>query len=243
VRRLIFSLLLALAALGTGVHAQPYDRIGSLAENPISAVSDDKGDHGMLVELVRALDRVTHSSTQIAIRPFARSLMETASGKADFHLPLIQSETSPPPEGLAYVTEVDIGQIPFVIYSRKTAPLDAKTVSDQKYVMTEPGHAAIFPFPVVETRCLSCSLDMIMDDKADALIVPGEIIDPLLADAKYKGIHRAFYASFPVRALVPVNADSAATRRYLIDGITQLKRTGELWKITGHQKGYTDWQP
>jgi hypothetical protein len=243
VRRLIFSLLLALASLGTGAHAQSYDRIGSLAENPFSAVADEKGDHGMLVELVRALDRVTHSSTRIVIRPFARSLMETASGKADFHLPLIQSDTAPAPDGLAYVTEVDIGQVPFVIYSRKTAPLDTKTVSDHKVVMTEPGHTAIFPFPVVETRCLSCSLDMILKDRADALIVPGEIIDPLLADAKYKGIHRALYASFPVRALVPVNADSAATRRYLIDGITQLKRTGELWKITGHQKSYTDWQP
>lgn len=242
-RRLIFSLLLALAALGTGAQAQPYDRVGSLAENSFSAVSDDKGNHGMLVELVRALDQVTHSSTQIVIRPFARSLMETASGKADFHLPLVQSDTSPAPDGLAYVTEVDIGQLPFVVYSHKTAPLDAKTVGDHKIVMTEPGHAAIFPFPVVETRCLSCSLDMILADKADALIVPGEIIDPLLTAVKYKGIHRALYASFPVRALVPVNADSAATRRYLIDGITQLRKTGELWKITGHQKGYTDWQP
>jgi hypothetical protein len=51
------------------------------------------------------------------------------------------------------------------------------------------------------------------------------------------------YEYFPVRALVPANSDSSATRRYLIDGVTQLKKTGELWEITKHKSIYKDWQP
>ena len=45
-----------------------------------------------------------------------------------------------------------------------------------------------------------------------------DIVDPLLNKLQYKGIHRAFYKAYPVRALVPANADSAATRRYLAEG-------------------------
>jgi hypothetical protein len=243
VRRLALILLVLIGSLCATSHAQSYDRVASIGESPGSAEEGDKGVRGMLVELVQALDRVTHSSTKIVLRPFARSLLETAAGKADFHLPLIQNGNSPPPAGLAYVTEVDFGHIPFVIYSRKTDSVNAKTVGSNKIVIIEAGHESFFPFPVTESNCLPCSLEMILANRADALIVPAEVADPLLTEPNYKGIHRALYAYFPVRALVPVNADSSATRRYLIDGVRQLKKTGELWKITGHKNTYSDWQP
>jgi hypothetical protein len=243
VRRLALILLLLAGAFCATSHAQTYDRVASIGESPFSAEEGDKGDRGMLVDLVHALDKATHSSTKIILRPFARSLLETAAGKADFHLPLIQNGNSSAPEGLAYVTEVDFGQIPFVIYSRKTDPLNTNTVRSNKIVITEAGHASFFPFLLSESHCVPCSLDMILANRADALIVPAEIVDPLLTDPKYKGIHRALYDYFPVRALVPANADSSATRRYLIDGVTQLKKTGELWEITKHKSVYEDWQP
>jgi hypothetical protein len=243
VHRLAFILWVLLGSLCAASHAQSYDRVASIGESPGSAEEGDNGVRGMLVELVHALDRATHSSTRIVLRPFARSLLETAAGKADFHLPLIQNGNSPAPEGLAYVTEVDFGQIPFVIYSRKADPVNAKTVGSNRIVITEAGHEAFFPFPVSESNCLSCSLDMILANRADALVVPAEVADPLLTNPNYKGIHRALYAYFPVRALVPAKADSSATRRYLIDGVRQLKKTGELWKITGHKKIYSNWQP
>ncbi len=196
----------------------------------------------MLVDLVHALDRATHSTTKIVLRPFARSLEETAAGLADFHLPLIQSGDSPAPPGLAYVTEVDFGPAYFVIYSRKLAPLDAKTVGGHR-VETEPGHESFFPFPVNATHCLPCSLDKVLLGRADALIAPSVVVDPLLGNAKYKGIHRALFKAFPVRAVVPSKADSTATRRYLIEGVNRLKETGEFWTITHHDVPYTDWQP
>ncbi len=191
------------------------------------------------------MDRATHSSTKILIRPFARSLKETADGHADFHIPLIQNEGTPAPEGLAYVMEVKIGIVPFVIYSRKLAPLDVKTVISAKNVETEPGHESFFPFLVTATHCVPCSLDKVLLGRTDALIVPATIVDPLLGNAKYKGIHRALYKMYPARALVPIHADSTATRRYLIDGLRRIQETGEMSKITGHDilNPYTDWQP
>ena len=197
----------------------------------------------MLVNVVHALDRATHSSTKIVLRPFARSLKETAAGLADFHLPLIQDDAAPPPEGLVYVMEVDFGQIPFVIYSRKVTPLDAMTVAGAKTVEVEPGHEPFFPFPVAATYCVPCSLDKILVGRTDALIMPAEVVDPLLSEPKYKGVHRALFKMYPVRALVPANADSTATRRYLIEGVNRLKETGELWQITRHNLPYSDWQP
>jgi hypothetical protein len=226
-------------------HARAEDRVASIGESPFSAQVDATGVHGRQVDLVRALDRATHSSTKIIVLPFARSLKETAAGHADFHIPLIQDENSPAPEGLVYVTEVNFGYIPFVIYSRKIAPLDAKTVANAKNIDIEPGHESFFPFPVRVTYCVPCSLDKVLLGRTDALIVPGDIVDSLLHKPKYKGIHRALFKMYPVRALVPANADTAATRRYLIEGAKRLQETGEMWKILGHdmRNPYSDWQP
>ena len=225
--------------------ASTFDRVVSVGESPHSAEPDATGGHGMLVDLIRALDRVTHSSSKIVLRPFARSLKETAAGHADFHIPLIQGENVPPPEGLLYVTEVDFGQIPFVIYSRKTDSFDLKSVAAAKRIESEPGHESFYPFPIRVTTCVPCSLDKILLGRTDALIVPSEVVDPLLKSQpdKFKGIHRALYRVYPVRALVPAHGDSSATRRYLIEGVNQLKKTGELLKITGHNQTYSDWQP
>lgn len=177
------------------------------------------------------------------MRPFARSLAETADGDADFHIPLIQSETSRPPPGLAYVEEVDFGWVDFVIYSRKDTPLSAANVASARAVETEPGHVDFFPFPAGTTYCVRCSLEKVVLGRIDALIVPSDIVDPLLTDPRYKSIHRAYFRSYPVRALVPVRKDSSAARRYLIDGARRLKQTGEMWSITHHNVRYSDWQP
>jgi hypothetical protein len=226
-------------------HAEAEDRIASIGESPFSAQADATGVHGRQVDLVRALDRATHSATKIVVQPFARSLKETAAGHADFHIPLIQDQDSSAPDGLVYVTEVNFGNIPFVIYSRKIAPLDAKTVAGAKNIEIEPGHESFFKFPVKGTHCVPCSLDKVLLGRTDALIVAADIVDPLLAKPKYKGIHRALFKMYPVRALVPANADSAATRRYLIEGAKHIQETGEMWEILGHDMSasYSDWQP
>jgi hypothetical protein len=232
-------LLIVLGILGASAYAQAYDRVASLAESPISP-KDGKNVDVSLPNLIDELDRATHTRTKIVLRPFARSLADTAAGKADLHIPFIQVGDLPAPKGLAYVTEVAIGQRPFVIYSRKTDPLDANAVGKNWVVLIEAGHSSFFPFPVTESSCMKCGLDMILLKRADALIVANDIVDPLLENPKYKGIHRALYKTFPVRALVNANADSTATRRYLIDGITRLTQTGDMAKRWNQ---YSDWQP
>jgi hypothetical protein len=225
-------------------NAEAQDRVASIGNSsPDTIEVGTAGVYDKLVDIVRALDRDTHSSTKIVLRPFARSLKETAAGHADFHIPLIQDGDAPAPEGLVYVTEVDFGHAQFVIYSRKIASLDARTVAGARTIETEPGHESLFPFPVTVTHCVPCSLDKVLLGRTEALIVSSDVVDPLLSNPKYKGIHRALYKMYPIRALVPANADSAATRRYLIDGVKHLKETGELWKIIQSNLPYSDWQP
>lgn len=243
--RMMVILWVLIVGFLTACHAEAYDRIASIGESPFTAEPDATGGHGVLVDVVRAMDKATHSSTKIVIQPFTRSLKETAAGHADFHIPLIQNEGTPAPEGLAYVMEVKLGIVPFVIYSRKLAPLDAKTVTGAKNIETEPGHESFFPFPVTVTHCVPCTLDKVLMGRTDALIVSSAIVDPLLGNAKYKGIRRALYKMYPARALVPVHADSAATRRYLINGLMRIQETGEMARINGRHmiEPYSDWQP
>ena len=241
--RLTIAMGIVVAGLLAVFHATAEDRVVSIGESPGSAVEDANGGHGMLLDLVRALDNATHSSTKIVLRPFALSLSETAADKADFHIPFIQNDDMPPPKGLAYVTEVDLGMAHFVIYSRKLAPLDARSVANHKKIEAEPGHESFFLFPVDVTYCVPCSLDKVMLGRIDALIVSGNVVDPLLSNPKYKGIHRALYKTYLVRALVPANTDSTQTRLYLVKGLRRLKKTGEMWQITHGNQPYSNWQP
>lgn len=242
--RLTVIVWLLVAGVWATFDAAAEDRVASIGDSsPDLSGAGGKRVYGKLVDLVHALDRVTNSSTKIVIRPFARSLKETADGAADFHIPLIQNNGLPAPEGLSYVMEVDFGHAQFVIYSRRQAPLDARTLSVTNNIEAEPGHELLFPFPVNVTHCVPCSLDKILLGRTDALIVSSDVVDPLLSDPKYKGIHRAFYQMYPIRALVPANTDSTATRRYLIDGVRRLKKSGELWKILQSNQPYSDWQP
>ena len=243
--RLTAMALVLVGSFCSAVAAQAYDRVASVGESPFSAETGPAGDHGMLVDLLRALDRVTHSSTKIVLRPFARSFIETAAGHADFHIPFIQNDGSPAPEGLVYVTEADFGEVRVRSSSvfQQAFPLNAETVARAKDVETESGHVSFFPFPVTETHCVPCSLDKILLGRTDALIVSSDIVDPLLNKPQYKGIHRAFYKAYRSERSVPANADSAATPRYPAAGVKRLKETGELWTITGHQAVYSDWQP
>jgi hypothetical protein len=240
-RRAIAAALVLVAAQA----ATAQDRIASIGDTaPAAETAQEAGGAYLKLEaLIRAMDRATHSSTRIVVRPFARSLQETAAGQADFHLPLAQAPGAAPPRGLVFVTEVDFGRTPFVIYSRKTAPLDADSVAHALQVEIEPGHESFFSFPVQATYCIPCSLDKILAGRSDALIVSSQIVDPLLRqDPRYKPLHRALFRYFPVRALVPAAADSAATRRYLVDGVARIKKSGELARIMGSDV-YSDWQP
>jgi len=242
--RLTMSVWLLVLGLCAAFHAQAQDRVASVGDSsPVAVEASAVPAYGKLVDIVHALDQATHTSSKIVVLPFARSLKETAAGHADFHIPLIQNGDSPAPPGLAFVTDVDFGRAQFVIYSRKLAPLDVKTVAEGKNIETEAGHGSLFPFSVSETTCVRCSLDKVLLGRIDALIVSSEIVDPLLDNANYKGIHRALYKSYPIRALVPANTDTAATRRYLIEGVRHIKRTGELWKIIPSNIPYSDWQP
>ena len=223
--------------------AQPYDRVASIAQSPLPHRADMPGGEDQLIALVKAMDKATHSSTRIITSPFSRSLRRTASGEADFHLPFIQEGNAPPPPGLQYLTEVDFGESNFVIYSRKLAPLSAQSVASAKVIEVEPDHQSFFPFTVKATYCIPCSLDQVLSGRADALIVASDIVDPLLTQVAYKGIHRALYKSFPVRALIPANGDTTAVRHYLIEGATKLKESGELLSIRTCGGAYADWQP
>ena len=235
------SFCLLLAAFAACCHATGLTI--SVGESPFSADSDVHGDRGKLVNLILALDQVNHTHSKIVLRPFARSLKETAEHQADIHIPLIEVPGVPPPPGLAYVTDVDMGRVNFVIYSRKVMPYTAASVAHAGSIEVEPGHQAFFPFATLETHCVPCSLKKVNIGRLDAMIVSSDIIDPLLSDPQYHTLQRALYHAYTVRALVPSSGDTQPARTYLIHGLRQLQRSGQFNKITHNQGQYQDWQP
>jgi hypothetical protein len=234
----------ALSFFTSSVFAEGFDRLVSVGISPNAIEGPNNSKVRILIiDLINALDKATQTKSKIVIRPFARSLKETADGHADFHIPIIRNANTNLPKGLDYLDGVNFPSIAFVIYSRKNNPLDAETVIDEKLVEVEAGHQPFFPFKVTETHCISCSLDKLLLGRINALIIAADVVDPMLKQERYKRIHRALYKHYPVTVLVPTSKDSEPVRQYFIDGTKRLREIGELPKGLKPRGLYVDWQP
>jgi polar amino acid transport system substrate-binding protein len=216
----------------------------SMASMPQSAEIDEQGRiTGAYVELVRALDRLTGSRTQIEVVPFKRSILNLIEGRADFHIPLIE----PPNTDIsklpyAFSTQT-LFQVAFVLYTHKDKPLDTAHLGKYE-IATDSAHTAFFDFPTIGITCLSCTIKMVNEGRLDGFIFAQNEIDPYIREAGLNNIHRQLYKNFDVKILVPKGEAGQKIDHYFNTGIQALKASGEYdWLLAPVLSPYRDWQP
>lgn len=212
----------------------------SLAQMPVYAESRDKG---VLVDFIKALEKVSGDKIEYQVVPFPRSMNDVQEKAVDFHLPLIQIPGSEKgTDKFDYSTET-IFHVNFTLYSGKDIHISPETASKFK-VETEAAHTAYFNFAVQPSSNLEGSLKKVDAGRLDAFVFADFASDPIVRQNKLTNIKRQLYKRFDVKIVLPQGGRGGATDKFLSDAIGKLVKSGEMAKIMGPiDAPFDNWQP
>ena len=226
------------------------DLEASLAELPGLA---DSPDHGTFVELVKAIgDVYTDGKITIRVFPFARSVSNVITGRADFHIPTVRNPMVDQTK-LPYGTvTVPMGKVTLVIYSNSANQISKKmldaAIAGSKnfpYKIEIPGGIENqFPFNGTSSNDVKQSLRKLALGRIDALIWAQEEVDATLMSLKLGNIHREFWTEFDDAIIIPKGQEGDRLNMLLSAALTELSKSGKLEAL--HSKvhhAYDVWQP
>lgn len=209
----------------------------SLAEMPVYAESKEKG---VLVDLLKALQKESKETIEYQVVPFSRSINAVEAGEVDFHMPLIEPLDT---KGSNFsLSKETIFHVNFVLYMNKNKPLDINNLAG-KVIETEAAHTPYFPFKTVGSPSIESSLKKLDAERIDGFIFADNATDPLLKKLGLKSISRKLYKRFDVKAVLPLK-NSEKIDQFLSVNIGKLRKTNEYNKIMDVvDQNYNDWQP
>ena len=236
IKKMILSIVLILSS--TIVYAADYN--ATLGNMPVYAESKDKG---VLVDLVKEIQKESGNSINIKVLPFASSLYMVQKNRSDFHIPLIKNDIVDVDKLPFTYSSETIFHVNFVIYSLKNKKIDINNLAQYK-IETDRAHVAYFPFKTNASNSISGSLSKINDGKIDAFIFADFATDPYLKESKFKNLSRELYKVFDVKMVLPKSAKAKQIDTMLSSSISNLKQSGKYQEIMGKiDLAYSDWQP
>ena len=212
----------------------------SLAKMPVYAESADKG---VLVDLVRAIEKVSGHKIDIRVVPFKRSLSNVIEKKVDFHMPLIMNpEIEESTLKFTHSTET-IFKVNFVLYSNSSVKIDRSNLSKYK-IETDRAHVQYFNFPIQPISDLSGAVQKVNIERTDGFIFADTAIDPIVKSLDLKNIKRELFRVFDVKIILQKGGNEKEIDTILSSAISKLKGSGEFGKIMDKiDKPYDNWQP
>ncbi len=220
------------------VHAQDYK--ASLAKMPVYAESTEKG---ILVDFVKAIATESGKKIDLVVEPFARSVYNVTSKKADFHMPLIAiPDIDMSTLDYDYSTET-IFHVNFVLYTKKGSNISIDDLPNSK-VETDMAHIPYFTFPIKGSSSLESSLKKVNAGRIDAFIFADFACDPIVKKNKFPNIKRELFKVYDVKIVLPKSGQGGKTDKFLSQVIAKLKVNGTYDKIMSViDVEYDNWQP
>ncbi|HCY86010.1 MAG TPA: hypothetical protein DHV36_12815 [Desulfobacteraceae bacterium] len=212
----------------------------SLAKMPVYAESSEKG---VLVDFTKALAKVSGKDIEFSVVPFARSMNNVVSGRADFHMPLIavpniNMETL----DYDYSTET-IFHVNFVMYTKKGRNVTKEALPTAK-VETDLAHVNYFDFSIKGSANIEQSLKKVNTGRIDAFIFADFASDPLVKKNNFNNIQRDLFKVYDVKIILPKGGRGGPTDQFLSQAIGKLKSSGDFERIMGQiDTPYDNWQP
>ncbi len=234
------SVCFVIVFLSISVNAIGADYSASLAQMPVYAESLEKG---VLVDFTKALAKESGKTFDISVGPFARSMNNAVTGKADFHMPLI----AVPDVDMAtldydYSTET-IFHVNFILYTKKGSGMSKEKLSTAK-VETDIAHVPYFDFNIVGSPNIEQSLKKLNAGRIDAFIFADFASDPLVKKNNLANLKRELFKIYDVKIILPKGGNGGSTDVFLTDTIKKMRDNGSFDKIMGIiDTPYDNWQP
>ncbi len=234
-------LTVSLIAL-SGLTAQAADINVSMAKMPVYAESAEKG---VLVDFTKALARESGKQIDYEVVPFARSMNNVTSGKADFHMPLIAiPDIDMSTLEYDYSTET-IFHVNFVLYTKKGSGVTKEKLStDGMKVETDIAHVPYFNFKIAGSPNIVQSLKKLNVGRIDAFIFADFASDPIVKGENLANIQRDLFKVYDVKIILPKGGKGGETDTFLSNTMNAMKDKGDFYKIMGKiDTPYDNWQP
>lgn len=214
--------------------------VGSLARMPVHAPSKTEG---IQVELVKALARVSGEEITYDVFPFARSVNNVESGRADFHIPLIRNAVVAENDLKFFYSRETLFHVNFVLYTRKGSDVTIDNLA-HCVIASDRAHVEYFPFHVQPSNNIELSLRMLSMGRIDGYIFADTATDPVLKSIHLTNIQRQSYQRFDVKIIYPRTARGSQVAVVLSKALGKLKESGELAQIEKPvDLPYDNWQP
>jgi polar amino acid transport system substrate-binding protein len=212
----------------------------SLAQMPVYAETKDKG---VLVDFTKALAEATGKNIEFSVVPFARSMNNVVTGKADFHMPLIAvPDIDMGTLDYDYSTET-IFHVNFVMYTKKGSNITKEELPTAK-VETDLAHVDYFDFDIKGSTNIEQSLKKVDTGRIDAFIFADFASDPLVKKNNFENIQRGLFKVYEVKIILPKGGRGGPTDQFLSQAIGKLKSSGDFQRIMGQiDTPYDNWQP
>jgi len=237
--KILCSAVLAAACVSPALAASKTWK-ASLAQMPVYAESKDKG---ILVDFVKALEKVSGDKIEIQVVPFPRSMNDVQEKTVDFHLPLIQIPGSETGTDKFDYSTASIFHVNFTLYSGKTVDITPATAGKFK-VETEIAHTGYFNFPIAPSTNLEGSLKKVDAGRLDAFVFADFASDPIVKQNHLTNIKRQLFKRFDVKIILPKGGRAGPTDMFLSENIAKLVKSGEMAKLMGPIDAPFDaWQP
>jgi len=212
----------------------------SLAQMPVYAESKDKG---VLVDFIKALEKVSGDKIEYQVVPFPRSMNDVQEKIVDFHLPLIQMPGSDTGTDKFDYSSESIFHVNFTLYSNKSLDITSQSAGKFK-VETEASHTHYFNFPIAPSSNIENSLKKVDAGRLDAFIFADAAADQFIKQNKLTNIKRQLYKRFDVKIILPKGGRGGPTDKFLSENIAKLIKSGEMAKIMGQiDAQFNNWQP
>ncbi len=232
-------LLLVIISFMIGGTLQAKELKASLAKMPGYAESVDKG---VLVDLVKAMEKAYGKKIIRQVVPFARSMNNIIEGEVDFHMPLIKLPDSKSKKLPYDYSAETIFHVNFVLYSHKDKPLDMKQMKTYK-LETDRAHINYFEFPIAASSGIDSSLKKLAAKRIDGFIFADFATDPVLKQMNSKEIKRQLFKVYDVKIILKKGDAGGTLDRKLSEIIGKLRESGEYDKIMSSiEKAYDNWQ-
>jgi len=236
--------LLGSAAL-MAVFVSPAFAVGhtwkaSLAQMPVYAESKDKG---VLVDFIKALEKVSGDKIDYQVVPFPRSINDVQEKNVDFQLPLIQIPGSEIGTDKFDYSTATIFHVNFTLYSGKALTISPESAGKFK-LETEAGHIHYFNFPIAPSTNIESSLKKVDAGRLDGFIFADAAADQFIKQDKLTNIKRQLFKRFDVKIILPKGGRGSSTDKFLSENIAKLVKSGEMAKIIGQiDAPFNNWQP
>lgn len=179
-----------------------------------------------MIDFVETLANEADADLLYEIVPFKRSLLSVSAGRADMHVPLLQPDESLVIDEKLMYSEAALFEVPFYIYMAAGSDVSASLIGTEGIVVeTDIAHTHFFPFPIVGSDCLECSLEKLALGRIDAFIYAEDTTERSIEKLGLGLVlRRKYYKTFPVKAVLPRTQCGEILNRKLNEIVPRARR-------------------